>query len=165
MMEIAISESIYQELARHTALLARIEEEAEGNNYGMYISHDETEESSGLWDDDPNPEEGCNCEQDDCSYSQEDKVMLHEYWEELTGQESIGTFNDPPSTGDRIDEWIESGLRPNHDWPVHYYHPKAQEQVVRTSYKRALSPDMQLEEKIEENQYDTWMNLDIFDYF
>jgi hypothetical protein len=67
----------------------------------------------------------------------------------------------PPSTGDRIDEWIESGLRPNHDWPVHYQ-PEGTEQVVRTSYKRALSPDMQLEDR--RNQYDTWMNLDIFDY-
>jgi hypothetical protein len=51
-MEIAVR--IHQRAGKaYTALLARIEE-AEGNNYGMYISHDETEESSGLRDDDPN---------------------------------------------------------------------------------------------------------------
>jgi hypothetical protein len=91
MMEIAISESIYQELARHTALLARIEEKRKNTTACTSVTMKRKNQVDyGTMT--RTQREGCNCEQDDCSLHQEDEVMLHDYWEELTGQDSIGTL-------------------------------------------------------------------------
>jgi hypothetical protein len=87
--------------------------------------------------------------------------MLREYYSELCN--SVGTYEDDCSCT-RSAEWMNNGLRPNHDWPVHHC-SLAQFSDVQENIQDTLSLERELEEEEQEQAMNAWMNIDIFDYF